>query len=87
MSHAIATPRLIGGLWCQEVLERLPDVLDGALEGASLAAVREHVGGCDQCARFGEAYATTVRLLRADPADPVPEDARARLRERLRRLG
>lgn len=73
-----------GGLWCQEVLARLPDLVEGELADADRRAVEEHLAGCDWCERFGGAYAATVRGVRASLAPaPVPDDVGERLARRL----
>lgn len=73
--------RVVGGLSCGQVLERLSDYLDGELAGDDRAAVEAHLRGCDGCARFdGEFRATVVALRRhllASP--PAPPSVRARL--------
>ncbi len=56
----------VGGLWCHEVLALLTRHLDGDLNDDELAAVKAHVAGCDNCARFGGAFADAVAKLRAD---------------------
>jgi anti-sigma factor RsiW len=63
-----------GGLWCREGLALLDRYVDGSLEERELAAVSMHVRGCENCARFGGAYARVVAALRADPPAP-PGDA------------
>jgi anti-sigma factor RsiW len=73
--------KIVGGLSCGQVLERLSDYLDDDLGPDARAAVEEHLRGCDGCARFGGEFRATVRALRdhllAAPAPP------SRLRQRL----
>lgn len=71
------------GLWCRDVLTLLDTFVDGGLEPAQLSAVRGHLAVCDECSRFGAAYAQVVQALRA--AAPVPLDGGTlrRLTERL----
>jgi len=64
--------RLVGGLWCGDVLAGLPDYLEGRLEAPTLAAVEAHIAGCDWCARFGGAYASVVGALTEQLAEPEP---------------
>ncbi len=80
MSHPDGQ-RLEAGLWCGEVLERLPDLLDGALAPEEHARVMAHVSACDWCERFGGAYASVVAALRRPPApiEGLPGRMRARL--------
>jgi anti-sigma factor RsiW len=79
--------RRVGGLWCGEVLERLPDLLSDELDPDDLAAVRAHLEGCDACERFGGEYAATVAALRRELAagEPLPRGFRESLAERLDR--
>ncbi|MEQ1568762.1 MAG: zf-HC2 domain-containing protein [Myxococcota bacterium] len=78
--------RLVAGLWCGEVLERLPDLVDGALTPEDRASVDAHLAGCDWCARFGGSYIGVVRAV-ARPAAPAPVGVAERLRAKLRQLG
>jgi anti-sigma factor RsiW len=79
--------KTVGGLSCQDVLDRLSDYLDGDLADAARASVEDHVKGCDGCARFGGEFKGTVRALRdhllRSPAPPAR--LVARLREALDR--
>lgn len=73
--------RVVGGLSCGQVLDRLSDYLDGELDVAARGAVEEHLRGCDGCARFGGELRATVRALREHlAAAPSPP---ARVRRRL----
>lgn len=54
----------IGGLRCGEVLARLSDFLDGTLSEDEHAKVSAHVRACNNCERFGGAFAVAVRALR-----------------------
>ena len=74
---------LRGGLWCHEVLGLLDRYVDASLTQQELAAVTEHVGGCDVCARFGGAYARTVAALRAGSVEHLGDHRAQRLVERL----
>ncbi|MCA9565980.1 MAG: zf-HC2 domain-containing protein, partial [Myxococcales bacterium] len=46
----------IGGLTCGEVLELLPDFLEGSISTEQRASIEEHLAGCDWCERFGGEY-------------------------------
>jgi predicted anti-sigma-YlaC factor YlaD len=76
-----------GGLWCDEVLARLPDLLEGSIEADDLARVRAHLAACDVCTRFGGRYGLTVQKVREalGEAPAVGSALSDRLRERLRR--
>lgn len=69
MSHdpdgGLDLQREVGGLRCIDVLERLPDYLDGTLTPAELASVEQHLAGCSNCARFGSIYGRAVGAMRA----------------------
>lgn len=79
--------RLVAGLRCGEVLERLSDYVDGDLPPREVERVEGHLKGCDWCEQMGGDFAAAVAAIRrhlvAETA--VPEDARRRLRDRLRR--
>ena len=79
--------RLEGGLWCDEVLGRLPDLIEGSLDAVEQARVGAHLAACDVCTSFGGRYAEMIQRMRAALADApeVSPDLSARLRDRLRR--
>lgn len=79
--------REVAGLRCSEVLTQLSAYLDGELDTATRGNIEAHVGACDQCERFGGAFAATIRALRRrlGAAPAVPTDVSARLRDALRR--
>lgn len=56
--------RNVGGLRCGEVLDSLPDFVDGTLAPERSRAVHEHLAGCDWCERFGGEYAAAIGALR-----------------------
>lgn len=57
--------REVAGIRCGAVLADLGEYVDGALDAAQKARIDAHLAGCDQCERFGGAYAETVRAVRA----------------------
>lgn len=83
----MATNRLIGGLFCFEVLEGLSDYVDGELDADLRRRVEAHLEGCDECARFGDEFSTIVAALRerlrgkADVSDEVARRLEAALRK------
>jgi len=87
MSTITWPAKMVAGLSCQDVLDRLSDYLDGDLAAEVRTAVEAHVKGCDGCARFGGEFKSTVRALRdhllRSPAPPAR--LVARLREALDR--
>ena len=83
----MAHDREVAGLWCREVLEHLPDYIEGEISDPLRERVEGHLRGCSWCEEFGGAYASTVgtiRTLLQDEGDGVPEEVAARLKERLR---
>lgn len=74
-----AENRLVAGLYCAEVLERLSAYLDGELAEDEVERIRAHVAGCVTCERFGGHFARAVRELREVAAPPLAEDVDARL--------
>lgn len=85
MSHSHEGQRHVAGLWCGDVLARLPDLIDGTLSDAERAQVIAHVSECDWCERFGGAYGAVVAGLRKAHA-PEPDGVLMRLRARLAAL-
>jgi predicted anti-sigma-YlaC factor YlaD len=82
--------RLVAGLWCEEVLDRLSDYLDGDLTAGERARVEDHLRGCAGCTRFGgemtDLLAALRRHLRGEEGG-LPPSARERLRAALRHRG
>lgn len=77
--------RNVAGLTCRDVLARLSDVLDKAIEEPELLQVQHHLAGCDVCERFGGRVAELVATLRTMQTDEAPEGVLDRLRARLTR--
>jgi anti-sigma factor RsiW len=79
--------RIVGGLSCGEVLDRLSEYLDDELGPDARAAVEVHLRGCDGCARFGGELRATVGALRAHllRSGAPPARLRFRLAEALAR--
>ena len=77
--------RLVGDLWCGEVLAVLSDVLDGGLAPEMQSRVQVHVAACDQCSRFGQEFARVIGALREGlgPAEEPGAEVKARLASRL----
>jgi hypothetical protein len=81
-----AEPRLVGGLWCEQVLAMLPDLLMGEASPTDTAAARAHLEGCSVCTRFGGQYSESIAALRERFATVVvPPGFAARLRQRRER--
>ena len=58
-------PRLVGGVWCGQILEGLPDYLADELSAAQELAVEAHLRGCDWCANFGGRYSELVKAAQS----------------------
>ncbi|MEQ8330398.1 MAG: zf-HC2 domain-containing protein [Longimicrobiales bacterium] len=79
--------RMVGGLRCRDVLELLPEFVDGGLSMEVLGRVTEHLNGCDTCEKFGGEYGELVAFLRAGHnRAPVTSDVRTRLADRMARF-
>jgi len=79
--------RLVGGLRCRDVLELLPEFVDGGLTPEVLSRVKAHLDGCDTCEKFGGEYGNLVGQLRAGHSRaPLDAGARSRLAERMVRV-
>lgn len=73
--------RVVGGLSCPQVLERLADYVDGDVDAELKAKIEAHLRGCDECTRFGGEYVEVVKGLRKQlgAGDDVPSSAAERL--------
>lgn len=78
----MAHDREVAGIRCGEVLEILPDYLEGTLGSERLEQVQAHLAGCDWCERFGGAYAGAVTALRRELGEA--RELSAAQRSRLR---
>ncbi|HSN15340.1 MAG TPA: anti-sigma factor [Anaeromyxobacteraceae bacterium] len=81
----IENEKVIAGLSCNQVLDRLSDYLDGDLPAPEAARLEEHLRGCDGCARFGGEFRGVVESLRRHLArsQTLPQGFRDRLRKAL----
>lgn len=78
--------KVVAGLTCGEVLDRLSDYLDGELPAPQRDRVEAHLRGCEGCARFEGELQATVRALRAHlGAERLPTAFPDRLRRALDR--
>jgi anti-sigma factor RsiW len=72
---------------CDELVERLTEFLDGAMEPAAERRVVEHLAECDGCTTYLAQFRTTVDALGHLPEGDVaglPERARNELLEAFR---
>lgn len=78
--------KVVAGLTCGQVLDRLSDYLDRELGAEDRARLEAHLRGCEGCARFGGEFRATVRALKAHlGADRLPSAFEDRLRRALER--
>lgn len=65
---------------CGEARDHLAELVDGELEPAVAASVREHVAGCAACrAAVAERTALKAAVRRATPLVPAPAALRAQI--------
>lgn len=81
----MAHDRDVAGIRCTEVLAHLSDYVDDELTPDERSRIEAHLAGCDWCETFGGRFATVVGAIRKQLGhlDPIDDDARRRLRERL----
>lgn len=79
----MAHDREVAGVRCREVLEALPDYVEGELSDDDRDRIEAHLRGCDWCEHFGGHYATLVKTLRGSLTEAPDAEVRRRLRERL----
>jgi anti-sigma factor RsiW len=61
-------------LTCRELVERITDHLEGALDAAERARVDAHVATCEGCDAYVTQYLAAIAAVRAlgdHPGDPV----------------
>ncbi len=79
--------REVGGVTCRQVLARLSDYLDDELALDERRQVQAHLGGCQECLRFGGAIGAMVAAVRgrqgAAPGGELPDQVAQRLAARL----
>lgn len=64
---------------CQEIVERVTDYLEHALDSETAALFEEHINFCDGCeAYLGQVRATIETVAEIEPAG-VPAETSARL--------
>ncbi len=81
----IENEKVIAGLSCSQILDRLSDYLDCDLPMPEIARLEEHLRGCDGCARFGGELRTVVDALRIQlsRSRTLPPGFRERLRRAM----
>lgn len=72
------------GVECRALFERLSEFLDGELPAGLCHEIERHAAGCPPCHALVQTLRRTVGLCRTLPDRPLPEEARAAVRARLR---
>ncbi|MEM9116240.1 MAG: zf-HC2 domain-containing protein [Myxococcota bacterium] len=67
--------REVGGIRCDQVLERLSDYVDGSIDEADRKRIEAHLQGCLECERFGRGFGAMV--LELGRCRPVAVDEQA----------
>jgi anti-sigma factor RsiW len=71
---------------CKSLLSQISSYLDGDLPELTCAAIEQHAASCAQCGRVIADFRATTGLCRSVANAPLPEDVRARARDRVRDL-
>ena len=80
----MAEDRLIAGIRCLQVLEKLDSYVADELTAPERTQIDAHLRECDWCTRFGGQYARVVEVLRTELDTAAAPSTRARkLAERL----
>jgi len=74
--------RLVGDLWCTDVLAGLSEYLDGELPPETADKVEQHLKGCPNCKRFGADMAAMLGSF-STLSQQIPADVSERLRRAL----
>jgi len=72
---------------CDDLLRRLTEYADGALDEGLCEAIRGHLAGCDPCADVQRDLESLARLCGCGERLRMPEHLRRRLTARLREGG
>jgi anti-sigma factor RsiW len=71
---------------CDSLLSQISSYLDGELPELTCAAIEKHAASCTECGGVIAEFRTATGLCRSAASAPLPEDVRARARERVREL-
>lgn len=63
-------------LTCAELVEKVTDLLDGALDAATERQLVEHLCGCGGCDRYLDQFQQTVRALHDARPEWLPDHIR-----------
>jgi hypothetical protein len=67
---------------CEEASRLISDGLDRELTMVERFALRAHLISCGRCKRFRR-HLTTIELAAKEASEPMPADARERLKNRI----
>ena len=71
---------------CQAILANISAYLVGELDRTACDAIERHCRGCPSCAALVNGLRETVGLCRQAASVPLPDAARQRARDNVRRL-
>jgi anti-sigma factor RsiW len=74
-------------LTCRKVAELLIDYVEGSLPDDQHSLLQRHLCGCVPCAIYMHTYHETIRLTRALPDEPLPQELAMRLKAVLKESG
>ena len=70
---------------CDELVERVTDYLDGALDDETKRRVSDHLAGCDGCTTYVDQIRQTITTLASSPPDvELTDEARNALLDAFR---
>jgi anti-sigma factor RsiW len=70
---------------CDELVERVTDYLDGALDDETERRVSDHLAGCDGCTTYVDQIRQTITTLASSPPDvELTDEARNALLDAFR---
>ncbi len=64
---------------CREIKDKLSAYLDGELESALCAEIKQHLSGCDDCRVMVDTLNKTITLYRNYGQETVPPEVHERL--------
>ena len=66
---------------CEDLIERITDYLEDALENGECERFEEHLVACSSCATYLEQMKATIRIAAQRTDDAVTDEARDSLRK------
>ena len=72
---------------CVELVDRVTDYLDDALDAEQRALFEDHLSDCPGCVRYLEQIRATVSMLSRMPTQDLSDAARERLLKAFRERG